>query len=69
MCRRKDSIAAMNCAAARLTKACTARRTFVVLQADQLRDPSTLKHLPGQPPDFDELLDRLDQPSRKETKQ
>jgi hypothetical protein len=59
MCKRKDSIRAQNAAAERLRKVCVARRTYVEVRADLLRDRSTLKLLPSPPDDFAVLTDKL----------
>lgn len=59
MCKRRDSIRAQNVAAERLRKACVARRTYVAVSADLLREQSTLKCLPAPPADFEALIDKL----------
>lgn len=69
MCRRRDSIEAQNAAADALTRACTARRTVVAVNAKLLRDPAPLGSLPDTGQDFDGLLERIDRQAAKATKQ
>jgi hypothetical protein len=65
MCKHRDAIAEQNEAARALTRACIARRTYVVLKTDLLRDASTIKCLPEPQQDFDAMLDEIDRKAAK----